>query len=119
MAHMSTAVRFPLHSTVLDNGMRVVVNPDPTVPVVAVNLWFDVGSRDEQPGRTGLAHLFEHLMFEGSANVAAGELEVLLPEHPGELTPVTLVCPHRKQLSAGVRLLYEAVKACCEGQSAG
>ena len=73
MAHMSTAVRFPLHSTVLDNGMRVVVNPDPTVPVVAVNLWFDVGSRDEQPGRTGLAHLFEHLMFEGSAHVAAGE----------------------------------------------
>ncbi len=73
MAHMSTAVRFALHSTVLDNGLRVVVNHDPTVPVVAVNLWFDVGSRDEQPGRTGLAHLFEHLMFEGSANVASGE----------------------------------------------
>ncbi len=73
MAHMSAAVRFALHSTVLDNGLRVVVNPDPTVPVVAVNLWFDVGSRDEQPGRTGLAHLFEHLMFEGSVNVAAGE----------------------------------------------
>ncbi len=73
MAHMSAAVRFDLHSTVLDNGLRVVVNSDPTVPVVAVNLWFDVGSRDEQPGRTGLAHLFEHLMFEGSANVAAGE----------------------------------------------
>jgi zinc protease len=73
MTHMSTAVRFDLHTTVLDNGMRVVVNPDPSVPVVAVNLWFDVGSRDERPGRTGLAHLFEHLMFEGSANVAAGE----------------------------------------------
>ncbi|MFT4217646.1 MAG: pitrilysin family protein [Micropruina sp.] len=70
---MSTAVRFPLHLTVLGNGMRVVVSPDPAVPVVAVNLWFDVGSRDEQPGRTGLAHLFEHLMFEGSAHVAAGE----------------------------------------------
>ncbi|MFT3970277.1 MAG: pitrilysin family protein [Micropruina sp.] len=70
---MSAAVRFDLHSTVLDNGLRVVVNSDATVPVVAVNLWFDIGSRDEQPGRTGLAHLFEHLMFEGSANVTAGE----------------------------------------------
>ena len=70
---MPTAVRFPLHSTTLDNGLRVIVSPDRTVPVVAVNLWFDVGSRDEQPGRTGLAHLFEHLMFEGSAQVAAGE----------------------------------------------
>lgn len=57
----------------LDNGLRVMVNSDRTAPVVAVNLWYDVGSRHEQPGRTGLAHLFEHLMFEGSANVARGE----------------------------------------------
>ena len=73
MAHMSTAVRFPLHATTLDNGLRVIVSPDRTVPMVAVNIWFDVGSRDERPGRTGLAHLFEHLMFEGSAQVASGE----------------------------------------------
>lgn len=73
MAHMPTAVRFPLHATTLDNGLRVIVSPDRTVPMVAVNIWFDVGSRDEQPGRTGLAHLFEHLMFEGSARVASGE----------------------------------------------
>lgn len=66
-------VRYPLQRTTLANGLQVVVSPDPSVPVVAVNLWFDVGSRDEQPGRTGLAHLFEHLMFEGSAQVAAGE----------------------------------------------
>lgn len=73
MTNMSLAVRFPLHASTLDNGLRVIVSPDHTVPVVAVNLWFDVGSRDEHPGRTGLAHLFEHLMFEGSANVTAGE----------------------------------------------
>jgi len=73
MAHMSAAVSYPLHQTTLDNGMQVLVSPDSTVPVVALNIWYDVGSRDEEPGRTGLAHLFEHLMFEGSANVAAGE----------------------------------------------
>ena len=70
---MPAVVPFPLRQSTLDNGLRVIINPDPTVPVVAVNLWYDVGSRDERPGRTGLAHLFEHLMFEGSANVVAGE----------------------------------------------
>jgi len=73
MIHMPAVVPFPLRQSTLDNGLRVIINPDPTVPVVAVNLWYDVGSRDERPGRTGLAHLFEHLMFEGSANVVAGE----------------------------------------------
>jgi zinc protease len=53
----------------LDNGLRVVLAEDRTNPVVAVNLWYDVGSRNEQPGRTGFAHLFEHMMFQGSANV--------------------------------------------------
>ncbi len=70
---MSVIGRYPLHQATLDNGLRVIINPDPTVPVVAVNLWYDVGSRDERPGRTGLAHLFEHLMFEGSAQVGAGD----------------------------------------------
>jgi zinc protease len=50
----------------LDNGLRVVLAPDPSVPLVAVDLWYGVGSRDEEPGRTGFAHLFEHLMFQGS-----------------------------------------------------
>ncbi|MDR1833343.1 MAG: insulinase family protein [Propionibacteriaceae bacterium] len=53
--------------------MRVIVNPDPCVPMVAISIWYDVGSRDELPGQTGWAHLFEHLMFQGSANVASGE----------------------------------------------
>jgi zinc protease len=70
---VSAAVSYPLHQTTLDNGLKVLVSPDSTVPVVALNIWYDVGSRDEVPGRTGLAHLFEHLMFEGSANVGAGE----------------------------------------------
>ncbi|HEX6837328.1 MAG TPA: pitrilysin family protein, partial [Polyangia bacterium] len=54
----------------LDNGLTVIVAEDHTVPVVAVNVWYHVGSRDEVPGKTGFAHLFEHMMFEGSAHVA-------------------------------------------------
>ena len=66
-------IDYPVRQHVLDNGLRVVVSPDPSVPVVAVNLWYDVGSRDEAAGQTGWAHLFEHLMFQGSAHVGSGE----------------------------------------------
>ncbi|MDA0562915.1 insulinase family protein [Streptomonospora sp. S1-112] len=57
----------------LDNGLRLVSAPAATPQVAAVNLWYGVGSRHERPGRTGFAHLFEHLMFQGSGNVAKGE----------------------------------------------
>ena len=57
----------------LDNGLRVIASPDHAAPSVAVNLWYDVGSRHEQPGRTGFAHLFEHVMFQGSPNVESGQ----------------------------------------------
>jgi predicted Zn-dependent peptidase len=57
----------------LDNGLRLVVAPATSPGIAAVNLWYGVGSRHEAAGRTGFAHLFEHLMFEGSANVAEGE----------------------------------------------
>jgi len=53
----------------LANGLRVVLAEDHANPVVAVNLWYNVGSRNERPGRTGFAHLFEHMMFQGSENV--------------------------------------------------
>ncbi len=53
----------------LDNGLRVIVHSDGTTPMAAVNILYDVGARDEEPERTGFAHLFEHLMFEGSVNV--------------------------------------------------
>ena len=53
----------------LDNGLQVVLSPSPVTPVVAINLWYRVGSRDERPGRTGFAHLFEHMMFQGSEHV--------------------------------------------------
>src|SRR5687767_12187005 len=57
----------------LDNGLRVVLNPDAALPLVAVNLWYHVGSQNETPGRTGFAHLFEHMLFQGSQNVGTND----------------------------------------------
>lgn len=73
----------PFEEFRLDNGLRVIVHTDAHAPVSTVNLWYRVGSADERPGRTGLAHLFEHLMFEGSANVPAGRFDELLEQVGG------------------------------------
>lgn len=62
-------IEIPFTRRRLDNGLEVVVSADHATPVVAVNLWYRVGSRDERPGRTGFAHLFEHMMFQGSEHV--------------------------------------------------
>jgi predicted Zn-dependent peptidase len=59
----------PIKQFTLQNGLRVVLSPDSAVPVVSVALYYDVGSRNEKTGRTGFAHLFEHMMFQGSENV--------------------------------------------------
>lgn len=80
---------YPIHRCTLANGLRVVVSPDDTVPMVTVNLWVGVGSRHEAAGRTGLAHLFEHLMFQGSRNVASGEHFEVLMGQGGRLNATT------------------------------
>ncbi len=64
----SNAAEIPNVKVTLDNGLQVIVHEDRHCPIVAVNLWYHVGSKNERPGRTGFAHLFEHLMFEGSAH---------------------------------------------------
>jgi zinc protease len=61
-------MRVPFSKTTLSNGLDVIVHEDHRLPLAAVSVWYHVGSKDETPGRTGLAHLFEHLMFEGSAH---------------------------------------------------
>jgi zinc protease len=72
---------YAIHERTLSNGLRVIVSPDHLVPTVTVNLWVGVGSRHEVEGRTGFAHLFEHLMFQGSRNVRSGEhFDALLAE---------------------------------------
>jgi zinc protease len=73
----------------LDNGLRVVLSPDRSVPVVAVNLWYGVGSRNERPGKTGFAHLFEHMMFQGSAHVPKNKHFELIERVGGTLNGST------------------------------
>jgi len=68
-------LKIPYLDHTLENGLRVFLHEDHTVPGVSVNTWYHVGSGSEKPGRTGFAHLFEHLMFEGSANVPEGKFD--------------------------------------------
>ena len=68
----------PYTDFTLANGLHVILHRDPSVPVVSVNVWYHVGSGSEKPGRTGFAHLFEHLMFEGSKNVPEGAFDTWL-----------------------------------------
>jgi zinc protease len=68
LADIAKKVQIPHQSFVLDNGLRVFVHTDRKAPVVAVSVWYDVGSKHEPKGKTGFAHLFEHLMFNGSEN---------------------------------------------------
>ena len=80
---------WPIHTAQLPNGLRIVVAEDPGAPVACVNLWYDVGSRHEPAGQTGFAHLFEHLMFEGSVNVAKTEHMKLVQGAGGSLNATT------------------------------
>lgn len=85
----STAVRIPIKSFVLDNGLLVTLSEDHRAPIVAVNLWYHVGSANEPEGRTGFAHLFEHMLFQGSENVAANEHFELVQRAGGTLNGST------------------------------
>ena len=80
-------VPYALHT--LHNGLRVVLSEDHSVPVVAVVVLFDVGARNEPHGRTGFAHLFEHMMFQGSANVKKGEFYTYVEDNGGVLNGMT------------------------------
>ena len=79
----------PIDRHRLPNGLRIILSRDDRAPIVAVNLWYDVGSRHEKPGKTGFAHLFEHMMFQGSAHVAKGEHFSLLQSIGGSLNATT------------------------------
>jgi zinc protease len=72
------ALTVPFTQFTLPNGLHVILHEDHTVPLATVNVWYHVGSAREKPGRTGFAHLFEHLMFEGSGHVKEGEFDTLL-----------------------------------------
>ncbi|HEX2222514.1 MAG TPA: pitrilysin family protein [Candidatus Limnocylindria bacterium] len=79
----------PHERRALANGLRIILAPDARAPIVAVNLWYAVGSRNERPGRTGFAHLFEHMMFQGSAKVEKGQHFALIQAVGGTLNATT------------------------------
>jgi predicted Zn-dependent peptidase len=88
-AAQSTNPRVDLKETRLANGLRVVTVEDHGAPVVAINVTYNVGSRNERPGRTGFAHLFEHMMFQGSENVGKSEHFILVQNNGGTMNGTT------------------------------
>ncbi len=82
-------LEIPFERHALANGLRVVIAPDRSAPIVAVNLWYDVGSKHEKPGKTGFAHLFEHMMFQGSEHVDKREHFALVQAAGGTLNAST------------------------------
>jgi zinc protease len=83
------AMQIPIETFTLANGLRVALSEDHTAPIVGVNLWYRVGSANERTGRTGFAHLFEHMLFQGSADVGANEHFELIQRAGGTLNGST------------------------------
>jgi zinc protease len=79
----------PIQQITLKNGLRVVLSEDHAAPTVSVCITYDTGSRNEQPGHTGFAHLFEHMMFQGSQNVGKGEHLILVRVNGGDVNGTT------------------------------
>ena len=86
---MSAPLPIPLKERRLSNGLRLITVLDRTTPTATVNIWYHVGSKDERAGRTGFAHLFEHLMFQGSANVSKAEHLSLIESVGGSANATT------------------------------
>src|SRR5438067_291619 len=86
-AGMAQSVKFTEHK--LKNGLRVILSEDHSAPTYSISVVYNAGSRDERPGRTGFAHLFEHMMFQGSENVGKGEHFVLIENNGGGMNGST------------------------------
>ena len=83
-AQTPAPLQVPYQQFRLANGLNVIMHRDASIPAVAVNVWYYVGSANEKAGRTGFAHLFEHLMFEGSKHVPEGQFDILLEGAGGD-----------------------------------
>jgi len=89
LAQTARNVRVNFKETTLKNGLRVITVEDHSAPVIAISVTYNVGSRDERKGRTGFAHLFEHMMFKGSENVGSGEHFLLVFNNGGTMNGTT------------------------------
>src|SRR5580700_382035 len=85
----SSDVQIPIEQYTLKNGLRVVLSEDHAAPTVSLCITYDVGSRNELPSHTGFAHLFEHMMFQGSQNVGKGEHLILVHVNGGDVNGTT------------------------------
>ena len=110
IASPSTPPPLAIERHTLDNGLRVVLHRDPSLPLVAINLWYHVGSKNERRGRTGFAHLFEHMLFQGSAHVGTNDHFRLIQRsaasptaRPGTTAPTT-TRPCRRRARLGLWL---------------
>ena len=101
-AAATEGVQIPLEQYTLKNGLRVVLSEDHAAPTVSLCITYDVGSRNELPGHTGFAHLFEHMMFQGSQNVGKGEHLILVRVNGGDVNGTT---------SSDSTIYYERVPA--------
>jgi len=88
-AQTARSVKVDFKETTLNNGLRVITVEDHSAPVIAVSITYNVGSRNERQGRTGFAHLFEHMMFKGSENVGSGEHFLLVFNNGGNMNGTT------------------------------
>jgi zinc protease len=82
-------LRIPIEQYKLDNGLRIVMSVDHSAPTYGISITYNVGSHSEHAGRTGFAHLFEHMMFEGSENVGKGEHMSLVENNGGNMNGTT------------------------------
>lgn len=89
LAQTGKISRVDFKETKLKNGLRVITVEDHTAPVVSINVTYNVGSRNERQGRTGFAHLFEHMVFKGSENVGSGEHFTLVFNNGGNMNGTT------------------------------
>jgi predicted Zn-dependent peptidase len=88
-AAQTGGLHIPIQQFKLDNGLRVIVSEDHSAPTYAISVTYNAGSRDERKGRTGFAHLFEHMMFQGSQNVGKGEHFILVLNNGGNMNGTT------------------------------
>lgn len=86
---LEKAIRFPVEKYQLANGLTVLLHPDPSIPEVSLQQWYRVGSKDEVPGRTGLAHFFEHMMFKGTKKYGAETWGKFLKSRGAEMNAFT------------------------------
>ena len=75
---IGSQIRFPVEKYTLPNGLTVLLTEDHSVPLISFHTWFRVGSKDEEPGYTGLAHLFEHMMFKGAKRYSGEQFDTVL-----------------------------------------